>query len=294
MVVLTAYKSVDMSPTSTSYIPPSGLGSIGGTPTSSEIDTLDPTGRLQRYFGSFNLLDLQQLKFDTSTFTGYKQYEGGNPSTTLEYEFSGASINGAVAFAFIQNKDPYGLVQEIFKGDDLFTGSDQADILASFKGADNVKGFAGADFLSGGEGNDFLNGNQGLDTVDGGKGDDTVHGGKGADLLSGGAGNDQLFGDLGNDQLFGNEGNDRITGNAGNDTSTGGLGADRFVLSKDFDVILDFSAGQGDKIEVLASTPYTLGSSINGDLQIIRAEGTTTLLGVSPNSFDPNTSIVLI
>jgi hypothetical protein len=296
MVVLKAYSSIDMSPTSTSYIPPESLQSLtGASPV--EIDVLDPLGRLQRYLGTFNLLDLQQQIYSTSTVTGYQQYAGGTEDTPLLYEFSGASVNGQVAFAFISASTPYALIEDIFKNADQLTGSGENDILAAFTGADIVRGLAGSDSLSGGDGADFLNGNEGFDTVQGGNGDDTLRGGKNGDVLRGGAGNDQLFGDLGDDELVGGQDNDRITGNAGNDTSTGGLGADVFVLSKDLDVIVDFSAVEGDIIEILTSTAYSLGSTGpdgSGDLQIIRDVGTTTLLGVSLAGFDEEVSIVLI
>ena len=295
-VVFVAFQSVDMSPASTSYIPPDSLQSItAASPV--EIDILDPLGRLQRYFGTFNLIDLQQQNYGTSTFTGYQQYVGATADTPLLYELSGASVNGQVAFEFINAGTPYALVEDVFKGADQFTGSGENDILAAFAGADTMRGRVGSDSLSGGDGADFLNGNEGFDTVQGGNGDDTLRGGKNGDVLRGGAGNDQLFGDLGDDELVGGQDNDRITGNAGNDTSTGGLGADVFVLSKDSDVIVDFSAVEGDIIEILTSTAYSLGSTGpdgSGDLQIIRDVGTTTLLGVSLAGFDEEVSIVLI
>jgi len=296
MVALKAYSSVDMSPMSTSYIPPNSLQSITAV-SPVKIDVLDPLGRLQRYFGTFNLIDLQQQIYGTSTVAGYQQYAGATEKTPLLYEFSGASINGQVAFGFINAGTPYALIEDIFKGADQLDGSDENDILAAFTGADNIRGLVGSDSLSGGDGADFLNGNQGVDTVEGGAGDDTLHGGKDGDVLRGDADNDQLFGDLGDDELFGGEGNDRITGNAGNDTSTGGLGADQFILSRDSDMIVDFNAFEGDIIEILTSTPYSLGSTGpdgSGDLQIIRDVGTTTLLGVSLAGFDANASIVLI
>lgn len=297
MVVLKAYSSVDMSLTSTNYIPPNSLDSITAfSPV--VIDVLDPLGRLQRYFGTFNLIDLSQQIYVTSTVTGYQQYAGATKNTPLLYEFSGASVNGQVAFGFINAGTPYALIEDIFKGADQLDGSNENDILAAFTGADKIRGLVGSDSLSGGEGADFLNGNEGLDTVEGGAGEDTLHGGKGGDVLRGDADNDQLFGDLGDDELFGGQGNDRITGNSGNDTSTGGLGADQFVLSRDSDIIVDFDASEGDIIEILTSTtPYTLGSTGpdgSGDLQIIRDVGITTLLGVSLAGFDANVSIFLV
>jgi Ca2+-binding RTX toxin-like protein len=293
MVVLNAYAALDMGPTSSDYLPGETLVSIAPN----QADALDSLNRLQRYFGVFNLIDVAQDNYATSTVTGYQQYAGSDSSSALLYEFSGASVNGQVAYDLIYSGKYYEVVLDIFKNADQLTGSGENDILDAFAGADTIRGRVGSDSLSGGDGADFLNGNEGFDTVQGGNGDDTLRGGKNGDVLRGGAGNDQLFGDLGDDELVGGQDNDRITGNAGNDTSTGGLGADVFVLSKDSDVIVDFSAVEGDIIEILTSTAYSLGSTGpdgSGDLQIIRDVGTTTLLGVSLAGFNEEVSIVLI
>lgn len=58
-------------------------------------------------------------------------------------------------------------------------------------------------------------------------------------------------------------------------------------------MIYDFSAEDGDKIEILSSTPYTLSSDPSG-LQIIRDVGTTTLKDVALATFDESISIILI
>lgn len=95
--------------------------------------------------------------------------------------------------------------------------------------------------------------------------------------------------------MFGDLGADTLTGNAGNDALTGGQGADRFILSRDSDVIADFNAAEGDSIAILSSTlHYSLLDSADG-LQISRADlGTTTLRGITTASFNENTSIVPI
>lgn len=292
MVVVKADLSLNMLLGTTDYLPPASVGSIVST-SPTRIDVLDPLGRLQSYFGSFNLSDLFVQKYDTSTFTGYKQYMGGTDSTPLMYELTGASLNGQVIFDFLEADDISGLVEELFKGADQIDGSDQNDSLVGFGGNDVIRGFAGDDLISGNDGNDSLIGNQGADSLFGREGADTLRGGQGNDQLLGGAGNDSIQGELGDDLLNGDEGDDRLNGNVGNDTLKGGLGADRFLLSKDFDVILDFSAAEGDKIQVLASTPFTLGSDLLGNLQIIRDVGTTTLLNVSLAGFDPGNIIVV-
>ena len=58
--------------------------------------------------------------------------------------------------------------------------------------------------------------------------------------------------DLAN-RITGGDGNDILDGSAGADTLKGGLGGDRFVMVKgeaNGDAILDFSAAQGDAIEL--------------------------------------------
>ena len=283
-IVFTAFQSVDMDLPSDSYLPPDSESLIGAGLTPTQLDILDPQDRLQRYMGIFNIVDISQGILATSMVTGFRQFSGSSSDSDLLYQFSGASLNVAFAFGLIQAGKSYEIEDEIFKGADSIAGSTENDVLIAFAGADHVYGSLGDDSLSGGDESDFLNGNAGVDTVDGGTGDDTLHGGKDGDRLIGGAGNDQLFGDLGNDFL---------NGNAGNDVSFGGSGADHFVLSKGDDLITDFSASEGDMIEVLASTPYTL-EDVGSNLQIIRDEGITTLLGVTQATFDSATSIMLL
>ena len=93
-------------------------------------------------------------------------------------------------------------------------------------------------------GNNTLTGTPGFDAIAGRGGDDIIHGGDGRDFLSGGDGNDQLFGDGDNDFLV---------GGPGQDTLTGGAGGDRFIftaLGDGRDTILDFDAGQGDRLNL--------------------------------------------
>jgi len=68
--------------------------------------------------------------------------------------------------------------------------------------------------------------------------------------------NDRFFGFLGNDDMYGFDGNDDLIGGEGRDRLTGGLGSDNFVYEdlrdsygkSGYDVILDFSRDQGDRI----------------------------------------------
>ena len=66
-------------------------------------------------------------------------------------------------------------------------------------------------------------------------------------------GDDRLIGGEGNDILFGQGGDDTLIGGAGNDLLYGGSGSDTFVWQKDDignDVIKDFNAGEGDRIDL--------------------------------------------
>ncbi len=143
--------------------------------------------------------------------------------------------------------------------DNLLIGNAANNYLYAGDGVDKVDGQAGDDYLYGQSGNDLLNGGDGQDWLMGDLGDD---------IISGGVGNDRLFGGVGNDTLMGGQGRDRLTG---------GADADRFILSssdKNFDIITDFQAVQGDKIVVstkgleghlkqgnLSSDRLTLGST---------------------------------
>ena len=75
--------------------------------------------------------------------------------------------------------------------------------------------------------------------------------------LQSGDGNDTLVASAGNDTIWAMGGNDSIVGGPGGDALHGGAGADQFVFNAigDFgtgsnDVIYDFAAGEGDKIDV--------------------------------------------
>jgi Ca2+-binding RTX toxin-like protein len=78
-----------------------------------------------------------------------------------------------------------------------------------------------------------------------------------ANTLIGNAGNNTLSGLGGNDTLNGAAGNDLLIGGAGRDAMLGGNNADTFdfnsvaeTLPATRDVIMDFSRGQGDKIDL--------------------------------------------
>ena len=173
-------------------------------------------------------------------------------------------------------------------GDDVITGGVGNDSLHGNVGADTLNGGVGNDILLGGQGADFLQGGLDSDTLSGDLGDDTVHGGQGDDEVYGRAGDDILFGDigndivrggLGNDQVSGGLGDDFVSGDRGDDTLSGGLGADRFHFFSGAgrDVVTDFSRGEGDRIELLAGTQYTV-AQVGGDTVITVAGGDQLIL----------------
>ena len=108
-------------------------------------------------------------------------------------------------------------------------------------------------------GANVLTGDAAANRLTGGDGADTVSGQAGADTLTGGLGDDILIGGADNDTLSGDDGADRLTGGAGKDSLLGGRGADQFVFGPgDFtpvtntsaDRIRDFSAAEGDQINL--------------------------------------------
>jgi Ca2+-binding RTX toxin-like protein len=141
----------------------------------------------------------------------------------------------------------------------LFLGTD---------GNDNLLGSYGPDYMYSALGDDFLWGDNGSDTLRGSSDDDHLHGGIDSDVLDGGAGNDILIGgedgarDIlrglgGRDWLDAGAGADTLSGGAGADLLIGGDGADLFYYNAvtdstqtKSDVILDFSAEQGDRIDL--------------------------------------------
>ncbi|TWF56842.1 calcium-binding protein [Neorhizobium alkalisoli] len=119
--------------------------------------------------------------------------------------------------------------------------------------------FSGFERAGGSSFNDKLLGDTGANVLSGYNGNDSINGRAGNDRLYGNAGNDTLIGDKGNDVLLGSTGRDALYGGLGRDKLQGGADADRFIFKKigestvataGRDVILDFSQGQHDKIDL--------------------------------------------
>lgn len=193
-------------------------------------------------------------------------------------------------------------------------GASSADnLIYAGEGGYTVSGGWGNDTIHGEGGNDIIYGNQGLDVLYGGEGDDTIYGGQnsgspsgsplalrdgvetvqggnGSDVIYGNHGNDELYGEAGNDTLYGGQnddilvggdGTDRLIGNLGNDSYWGNSGADIFeVIGGGSDVVWDFNAAEGDRIDV--ANPGTVSLQSNGADAIFWHEtGSITLVGIS-------------
>ncbi|MGN7937814.1 LapA family giant adhesin, partial [Pseudomonas sp. 22447] len=111
-------------------------------------------------------------------------------------------------------------------------------------------------------------------------GNDTLLGGAGNDIIFGQGGNDSLDGGKGNDILLGGNGNDILIGGKGNDTLIGGLGGDTFVWKSGdtgTDVIKDFKASEGDRIDLRDLLQGETGSTIDHFLKITTVDGVSSL-----------------
>lgn len=137
-------------------------------------------------------------------------------------------------------------------GDDVISGTSEADqidalsgddTVAGLSGNDSIDGNAGRDALIGGSGDDQLTGRGGADRLFGGAGDDVMDGGSGDDLFDDISGADSFVGGAGDDVILaidsalgaadvidGGSGDDRFWGDDG-DTMTGGDGVDRFMVA---------------------------------------------------------------
>ncbi|WP_460094405.1 LapA family giant adhesin [Pseudomonas sp. S2_B03] len=120
-------------------------------------------------------------------------------------------------------------------------------------------------------------------------GNDTLLGGAGHDILFGSGGNDLLDGGKGNDILLGGTGNDTLIGGQGNDILIGGSGGDTFVWKSGdtgSDVIKDFKASEGDRIDLRDLLQGETGSTIDNFLKITTVDGTSSLQVSSAGKFN--------
>lgn len=110
------------------------------------------------------------------------------------------------------------------------------------------------------EAGEVLRGSEGSDLMIATDGGNTLRGLGGDDLLLGGAGDDLLDG---------GEGGDRLEGRGGANRLYGGTGADVFVIANGAaDLLMDFSAAEGDAIDLSAYSRASYGSA--GGMEAIR------------------------
>ncbi|WP_165672167.1 retention module-containing protein [Metapseudomonas otitidis] len=134
-----------------------------------------------------------------------------------------------------------------------------------------------------------------IGTTNGTEASDLINGSKYADILNGGNGHDVLYGNAGHDLLNGGDGNDLLIGGVGNDTLTGGAGADIFVWKAGDignDVIKDFNAGEGDRIDLSDLLPDA--ANANNILDYLKVDTTTSTLQVSTSGNVANGADVTI
>jgi len=123
-----------------------------------------------------------------------------------------------------------------------------------------IEGGPGPDTLRGTDGPDVISGRGGNDSIYAGGGDDTIHGGQGDDYIDAGPGDDWISGDRGDDTL------------------KGGAGADTFHIGPGggSDVVLDFSAAEGDRVELDAGTAHAVRQT--GPDTVVEMKGARLIL----------------
>lgn len=163
-------------------------------------------------------------------------------------------------------------------GDDIMSGTNNADTLMGDWGDDTLSGGGGDDILSGGFGNDSMYGGAGSDSMYGAYGNDVMYGGDGDDFINGEYDDDTLYGEDGNDIINGGMGNDTYIGGAGDDVLADEGGDDTFIFNPGDgnDTIID-QGGSLDTLHIggninLAALTFT---QVGSDLVIHIASGVT-------------------
>jgi serralysin len=192
-------------------------------------------------------------------------------------------------------------------------GTAEGDTLVSIE---NLTGSAYNDNLTGNDGANVLRGLGGYDIILGYGGNDTIYGGDLGDSLVGQDGEDDLHGDAGNDGLDGGAGNDILHGGTDRDKLIGASGGDRFVWAvvedtgvdeHTADEVVDFTFGEGDRIDV-AGIDANLVASGNqaftfigsaalsgtpGEINFVHSGGDTLIQLQTGTSADPEAVILL-
>ncbi|WP_293676063.1 hypothetical protein [uncultured Phenylobacterium sp.] len=125
-------------------------------------------------------------------------------------------------------------------------------------------------------------GTDGPDRLRGGRDSDAIQAGPGDDLIEGLGGLDELRGGRGDDRVDGGDGDDWVSGDRGDDVLTGGRGGDTFYgfAGCGSDVVTDFFAEEGDRVELEAGTAHTV-RQVGADTVVEMTGGRLILKGVT-------------
>ena len=257
-----------------SFLLLSGLSQVEaiGVNSAIKLDDLKPydsDGKPQTNIDPKNLTDAI-LGHTEATLPGADTVNGGDGNDIIFGDlvsFSGIAGEGYQAMqAFVAQQ----------------TGVDTSKVTASNVHQFITEHYALFDVSGAKDGNDKLLGGDGNDIIFGQGGDDYIDGGKGNDILLGGTGNDTLLG---------GEGNDILIGGKGNDILTGGSGADTFVWKSGDtgkDVITDFQASEGDRIDLRDLLQGETGSTIDKFLKVTTVDHVSTLQISTEGKFTAN------
>ena len=257
-----------------SFLLLSGLSQVEaiGVNSAIKLDDLKPydsDGKPQTNIDPKNLADAI-LGHTEATLPGADTVNGGDGNDIIFGDlvsFSGIAGEGYQAMqAFVAQQ----------------TGVDTSKVTASNVHQFITEHYALFDVSGAKDGNDKLLGGDGNDIIFGQGGDDYIDGGKGNDILLGGTGNDTLLG---------GEGNDILIGGKGNDILTGGSGADTFVWKSGDtgkDVITDFQASEGDRIDLRDLLQGETGSTIDKFLKVTTVDHVSTLQISTEGKFTAN------
>ena len=192
------------------------------------------------------------------------------------------NINGTVVEKFFFDMSGFATPTT-----DILGGSKLPDLIHLLDGNDRFKGGRSDDRILGNAGNDWINGNQNDDYITAGPGIDTVFGGSEDDFITLGGGNDWGNGNKGNDEVRGGKGDDSLNGGPGDDVLWGGTGADRFVISRGFDIIKDFSFSEGDSVFISDYKTYSI-TDLNGSALLQTQNGSFLFEAINAEGFDLN------
>jgi len=132
--------------------------------------------------------------------------------------------------------------------------------------------------ITGTPGDDLISGTPEADRIMALEGHDDVQARGGDDLLDGGPGNDELFAGDGNDTVDGGPGDDYLDGRTGDDTITGGPGRDVFAYyAKDYDKVVDNSRDTVTDFDGAGGDTLLLSGFARADVEV-RTEGGDTVV----------------